>query len=251
MTTTYHTAITTGAAANAATINTPLSSLDSALVAQDTRIDHIHDSTGHLTATALTGQTQWGQIHNTTGTLKTNVAILTKQAQIELDSAGLDNGDAVRYDEYSVHNHATEGGYIYDTIYAVHSASTAVGINAAALSTFSVSSASTATKTLIRTSFYNDGATWLGLAGKGTNAKMPVAPSAYLEVRIGSTAYISKTLPAGMGPTSFFSTGSISSLSTGTAYEVDVVMFWKTSGGSDNATLSLPQLISIKKGMYA
>jgi hypothetical protein len=195
MTTTYHTAITTGAAANAATINTPLSSLDSALVAQDTRIDHIHDSTGHLTATALTGQTQWGQIHNTTGTLKTNVAILTKQAQIELDSAGLDNGDAVRYDEYSVHNHATEGGYIYDTIYAVHSASTAVGINAAALSTFSVSSASTATKTLIRTSFYNDGATWLGLAGKSGNAKEPGGPSAYLEVRVGSTAYVSLVCP--------------------------------------------------------
>lgn len=41
MTTSYHTPVSTGAAANASTINNPLGQLDAALVAMDTRIDNI------------------------------------------------------------------------------------------------------------------------------------------------------------------------------------------------------------------
>lgn len=56
MSTTYHTAISTGAAANAATINTPLGTLDAALGALDDRVDTIIASSGTSSTEVVDGR---------------------------------------------------------------------------------------------------------------------------------------------------------------------------------------------------
>lgn len=60
MTTTYHTAITMGAAANAATFNTPLAALDAQLVANQAAIDALTLATGNA-ATLANGAANAGQ----------------------------------------------------------------------------------------------------------------------------------------------------------------------------------------------
>lgn len=78
MTTTYHTPIATGAAANAATFNTPFSQLDSRLV----QLDNAVDTDGSLRAGAV----------DDTGILVDNVVTNAKIADATIAGGKLENG---------------------------------------------------------------------------------------------------------------------------------------------------------------
>jgi hypothetical protein len=101
MTANYHTPISTGAAANASTINSPLSQLDTQVTAHNTEIVNARGSEASIDA-------RLDESLNADGTIAANS--ITAQSQLNLSDAAAVNGDLVRYQEFT-QEHAAGGGH--------------------------------------------------------------------------------------------------------------------------------------------
>ena len=112
MTTNYHTAIAVGAAADAATFNTRYSDLDTQITAHNTEIVAARGGLASIDTRLDVSLNNNGTIRNdavTAGTIADNA--ITAQSEINLGDAAAINGDAVRFNEYSVHTHPISGTY--------------------------------------------------------------------------------------------------------------------------------------------
>jgi len=97
---TYFTDIAVGAPADAATFNAPLDELDAQIVLHNTEMVNARGSLGSIDARLDVSL-------NENGTVRGNA--ITAQSQINIGDAAAVNGDAVRYNEYSVHTHPVSG----------------------------------------------------------------------------------------------------------------------------------------------
>jgi hypothetical protein len=121
MTTNFHTAISVGADADAATFNSPMSELDTQITSHNTeiiaargsessidaRLDASLDADGTISSDAVDS----AQIAtNAVGASEIANNAIIGQAQINLGDAGAAGGDVVRYDEF-IQEHAAGGGH--------------------------------------------------------------------------------------------------------------------------------------------